>query len=136
ASGNSGRTIVSSIDRSPIQYFTAAYEAATRADPAATARRIVEAEQRARAANPGATFWVQVSDEQDKTAAQANGTAAWISELRRHLAAYGSNAKLFVAAQARTHNLVYASVIDGWATTQSAAGRDRDTAIRDIRAAS
>ncbi|MEO6867753.1 MAG: hypothetical protein ABI200_07005 [Gaiellales bacterium] len=136
ASGNSGQAIASSSNRSPVQYFTAAYEAATRASPAETARRIVDAERKAGAVNPGATFWVQVSDEQDKTAQQANGTVEWIGELRRHLSAYGSNAKLFVAAQARPHNLGYASVVDGWATTQSAAGRDRSTAINDIRQAS
>ncbi len=136
ASGNSGITTTSASNRSPVQYFSAAYEAATRASPADTARRIIEAERRAGSANPNATFWVQVSDEQDKSADQAQGTTAWIAELRSHLQAGGSRAKLFVAAQARPHNLVYASVIDGWATTQSAAGRDRDTAIRDIRAAS
>lgn len=136
ATGNSGVAVTSAANRSPVQYFSAAYEAATRQSPAETARRIVEAERRAGAANPGAAFWVQVSDEQDKDAAAAQGTTQWIVELRRHLQAYGSDAKLFVAAQARPHNLVYASVIDGWATTQSAAGRDRDTAISDIRRAS
>jgi hypothetical protein len=135
ATGNSGIATTSASNRSPVQYFSAAYEAATRQSPAETARRIVEAEQRAGSANPGAAFWVQVSDEQDKDAASAQRTTQWIAELRQHLVAQGSRAKLFVAAQARPHNLVYASVIDGWATTQSAAGRDRDTAIADIRRA-
>lgn len=135
ASGNSGLTVVSGSNRSPVQYFSAAYEAATRQSPAETARRIVEAERKAGAANPGAAFWVQVSDEQDKDAASAQQTTQWISQLRSYLNQYGSQAKLFVAAQARPHNLVYASVIDGWATTQSAAGRDRDTAIADIQRA-
>jgi hypothetical protein len=135
ATGNSGAAVVSDSNRSPVQYFSAAYEAATRANPAETARRIVDAERRASSSNPGAAFWVQVSDEQDKNASQVTGTVAWIAELRRHLQAHGSNAKLFVAAQARDFNLSYASVIDGWATTQSAVSHVRDNAIADIRAA-
>lgn len=135
AAGNSGLSVVSGSNRSPVQYFSAAYEAATRQSPAETAKRIVEAERKAGAVNPGADFWVQVSDEQDKDAPSAQRTAQWISEVRSYLNQYGSQAKLFVAAQARPHNLVYAGVIDGWATTQSAAGRSRDTAIADIQRA-
>jgi hypothetical protein len=137
ATGNSGVAVTSASNRSPVQYFSAAYEGATRANPAETARRIVQAERTAKAANPNAEFWVQVSDEQDKDAGSAQQTASWIKQVRSYLNQYGSSSKLFVAAQARPHNLVYASVVDGWANTQSAAGRTRDTAIADInRAAS
>lgn len=136
STGASGVTVTSASNRSPVQYFSVAYEAATKQSPADAARRIIEAERRAGAASPGSAFWVQVSDEQDRTAGQVAGTVSWIAELRRHLQAGGSNAKLFVATQARPENLGYASVIDGWATTQSAAGRNRETAIADIRRAS
>ncbi|MCB0878619.1 MAG: hypothetical protein KDC46_06520 [Thermoleophilia bacterium] len=135
ATGNSGVAVTSASNRSPVQYFSAAYEAATRANPAETARRIIEAERKAHAANPNSAFWVQVSDEQDKDGASAQQTTAWIKQVKSYLQQYGSDAKLFVAAQARPFNLVYASVVDGWANTQSAAGRTRDTAIADIRSA-
>lgn len=135
ATGNSGVAVTSAANRSPVQYFSAAYEAATRANPAETAKRILQAERAAKAANPNAEFWVQVSDEQDKDAASAQTTASWIKQVRSYLDQNGSSSKLFVAAQARPHNLVYASVVDGWANTQSAAGRTRDTAIADINRA-
>lgn len=136
ATGNSGVAVSSTSKKSPVQYFSAAYEAATRQSPVDTARRIVEAERKAGAANPGAKFWVQVSDEQDTTASQVTGTVGWIKQLRAELQKHGSDAKLFVAAQAKPDNLAYASVVDGWATTQSAAGRTRDQSINDIQRAS
>ena len=136
ATGNSGVAVTSEANRSPVQYFSAAYQAATRQDPAQVAQQIIAAEQKAQAANPGSKFWVQVSDEQDTSASQVAGTVDWISQLKAQLAAQGSSAKLFVAAQAKPENLAYASVVDGWATTQTAAGKSRDSSIADIQRAS
>jgi hypothetical protein len=128
--------VTSAANRSPVQYFSAAYQAATRQDPAQVAQQIIAAERKAQAANPGSKFWVQVSDEQDTSASQVTGTVDWIRQLKAQLSAQGSSAKLFVAAQAKPENLAYASVVDGWATTQSAAGKSRDSSISDIRQAS
>jgi hypothetical protein len=136
ATGNSGVAVTSAANRSPVQYFSAAYQAATRQDPAQVAQTIIAAERKAQAANPGSKFWVQVSDEQDTSASQVSGTVDWIRQLKSQLAAQGSSAKLFVAAQAKPANLAYASVVDGWATTQSAAGKSRDSSISDIQRAS
>lgn len=117
-------------------YFSAAYEAANKAPVQEVARRILEQEQKLRQTNPGATLWVQVSDEQDTTAAAARQTASWIGQLRQMLHGGGSQARLFVATQARDHNLAYAAVVDGWATTQSTLGQhSRASAIQRIQAA-
>ncbi|MCW2949148.1 MAG: hypothetical protein JWN41_161, partial [Thermoleophilia bacterium] len=136
ATGNSGVAVTSAANRSPVQYYSVAYAAANRTSPAAAAQQIIAAERQAQAANPGSKFWVQVSDEQDTSASQVAGTVEWINELKQHLAAGGSQAKLFVAAQAKPANLAYASVVDGWATTQTAAGQTRDTSIAQIKQAS
>jgi hypothetical protein len=118
-------------------FLSAAYEAANRQDVNAVAQKVLEAERRLATTNPGATLWVQVSDEQDTTAGAVSGTVQWIAALRQRLAASGSDAKLFVATQARDYNIGYASVVDGWATTQSNLGSnaDRDSAIDRIQAA-
>lgn len=116
-------------------YFSAAYEAANKLSVSDVARRILQSEARLQQTNPGADLWVQVSDEQDRTAAAVSGTVAWISQLKAQLAAAGSHAKLFVATQARSYNLQYASVVDGWATTQSSVGQTRDVSIAQIKQA-
>ncbi|MCW2972641.1 MAG: hypothetical protein JWN72_914 [Thermoleophilia bacterium] len=136
ATGNSGVAATSAANRSPVQYFSVAYQAANRTNVAEAAKQIIAAEQKAQAANPGSKFWVQVSDEQDTSSAAVAGTVSWISELKAQLAAQGSSAKLFVAAQAKPANLAYASVVDGWATTQSSVGQSRDASIAQIRQAS
>jgi hypothetical protein len=133
ATGNSGLAVAGS--NVPVQYYSVAYDAAHKTSVAAAAQRIAKAEASARAANPNAEFWVQVSDEQDHSASEVAGTASWIGQLRAQLASMGSHAKLFVAAQAKPENMAYARVVDGWATTQSAAGRSRDSSIAQIQAA-
>lgn len=135
ASGNSGVTAVKGDAPSSMQFFSVAYDAAKRLSPQDAAKRVLEAEKKAKAVNPNAQFWVEVSDEQDQNAAQAQQTAAWIKQLRKHLDAAGSESKLFAAAQARPYNLVYTSVVDGWATTQSSVGQDRDSAVASIKRA-
>jgi hypothetical protein len=118
-----------------LQYFSAAFEAANKSDVREVARRILEQEKKLGGAKPGADLWVQVSDEQDHTAGQVAGTVQWISQLRQILQQNGSKAKLFVAAQAKPENLQYAAVVDGWATTQSSAGRTRNESISLIQKA-
>lgn len=136
ATGNSGVAATSAANRSPVQYYSVAYQAANRTNVAEAAKQIIAAERKAQAANPGSKFWVQVSDEQDTSSSQVAGTVSWIQQLQTQLAAQGSSAKLFVAAQAKPANLAYASVVDGWATTQTAAGQSRDASIAQIRQAS
>ncbi|HTG43214.1 MAG TPA: hypothetical protein VK633_01660, partial [Verrucomicrobiae bacterium] len=118
-------------------YFSAAFEAATRAPISETADQIVAAEERIAAQTPFRRLWVQVSDEQDASPQSVQGTVDWIRQLRAELKKRGPRVRLFVAAMAQEVNKPYAAVIDAWATTQQnlAPNRNRDFAIQLISAA-
>jgi hypothetical protein len=124
----SGRTL-------PRHYVSAAGEAATRQPVGPVVDRILAQEHSLAKRSPGTTVWVQVSDEQDQTAASAAKTARWIAQLDAELERRGSHAKLFAACQPRAHTLAYAAHLDGWAITQSSAGMSRAASITAVRAA-
>lgn len=119
--------------RLPRQFLSAAWEAATRQPIGPVVARILETERELARANPGAQLWVQVADEQDTTAAKAVATTRWVARLRSELERQGSRTKLFAATQPRPHTRSYASVVDGWAVTQSSAGMTRAQSLAAVR---
>jgi hypothetical protein len=119
----------------PRHYVSAAWEAATRQPIGPVVDRILAQEHALATSAPGATVWVQVSDEQDQSAASAAATARWIARLDAELERRGSHAKLFAACQPRPHTLAYAAHLDGWAITQSSAGMTRAASMAAVRAA-
>jgi hypothetical protein len=119
----------------PRRYVSAAWEAATGQAVGPVVERVLEQERDLATTSPGATLWVQVSDEQDRTPAQAARTARWIARLDAELERRGSHAKLFVACQPRPHTMAYAAHVDGWAVTQSAAGMSRAQSLAAVRQA-